>query len=577
MKNWKKILSVAVTGAFILNLSTGAALASPKQGWDNHKKSRGYYNPGVYVAPAAKAKATGKINLKDINGHWAQGAMAAVYMQGIVKGYSDQSFKPEGTITKNEALTMLANLMGADASSDNRLSFGAARNVPEWAGGSLAVALDKGILTRDELSDYNGNAAASRYEVAAWMARALGLDSGNAGSLPFTDANQIPSRYRNCVANIYNYQIMTGYPGGYFRPHQPIKRGEMASLMMTLLANAPVNPFYQVVKGKVKEVDDDSITLFAEPYRIHPKFVTWQDLWNLLRNETYSLSEDVVVFLNSKLAEPEDINKGANVSLVLNKDGEVIIILATGKVDQDDDEDDDQDTVTGAPTVKTLNPADGAANVDPDIRELRVTFSENIEAVENLADVKAGIEVKNTTDNEDISIDDVYVSGATLEIELDELLEPDKTYRVTIDQDVLQDRDGNKFEGISSGEWDFTTGDGENPTIAALIPSHQQGYVNTALKTLTVKFSENIKPVSNLSSVAAGIQVKNTSKNVVLTLDSTTPVTISGDTMIIFLKDSLEKSNTYGVTIEDEVLEDESGNDFTGIAAGAWTFTTDSN
>lgn len=47
---------------------------------------------------------------KDIEGHWAQAAIAQAYGNGRIKGYPDGTFRPNNEITRAEAVTMFNNL-----------------------------------------------------------------------------------------------------------------------------------------------------------------------------------------------------------------------------------------------------------------------------------------------------------------------------------------------------------------------------------------------------------------------------------------------------------------------------------
>lgn len=52
---------------------------------------------------------------KDISGHWAEEAIGACFALGYVSGYEDNTFKPDNTITRAEAVTMINKTIGRDA------------------------------------------------------------------------------------------------------------------------------------------------------------------------------------------------------------------------------------------------------------------------------------------------------------------------------------------------------------------------------------------------------------------------------------------------------------------------------
>ncbi|OWR30726.1 hypothetical protein CDO73_09020 [Saccharibacillus sp. O23] len=53
---------------------------------------------------------------RDLNGHWSSEAVAQLQSQDIVTGYADGSFRPEQTVTRAEAVTMINRLIGLDGS-----------------------------------------------------------------------------------------------------------------------------------------------------------------------------------------------------------------------------------------------------------------------------------------------------------------------------------------------------------------------------------------------------------------------------------------------------------------------------
>ncbi|TBL71073.1 S-layer homology domain-containing protein [Paenibacillus thalictri] len=51
-------------------------------------------------------------SFNDVNGHWAQSAVAQAKAAGYIDGYADDTFRPEQTLTRAEAVTMINKLLG---------------------------------------------------------------------------------------------------------------------------------------------------------------------------------------------------------------------------------------------------------------------------------------------------------------------------------------------------------------------------------------------------------------------------------------------------------------------------------
>lgn len=71
----------------------------------------------VRFFPTSSAASTGSFS--DISGHWAQAAIRAAVQLGIVHGYPDGTFRPNRNITRAETIQMIHNVLGRnpDASS----------------------------------------------------------------------------------------------------------------------------------------------------------------------------------------------------------------------------------------------------------------------------------------------------------------------------------------------------------------------------------------------------------------------------------------------------------------------------
>jgi hypothetical protein len=97
----------------------------------------------------------------DTEGHWAAGRIAAAYKYGIVAGVGNGKFNPGGTITKQEAATMVAaaaKLCGMDIEydaariRDTLAVFGDYTQSASWARKFLAFCYDSGILDDSALN-----------------------------------------------------------------------------------------------------------------------------------------------------------------------------------------------------------------------------------------------------------------------------------------------------------------------------------------------------------------------------------------------------------------------------------------
>lgn len=104
-------------------------------------------------------------------GHWAANAIAQVTRSGIMKGYGDGSFKPNQTITRAEMATMLSRLI--PGAQGNAASFSDVAG--HWAQAAIEMMSQAGIITGYEDGTFRPNQTLTRAEAVTIVNRALGI------------------------------------------------------------------------------------------------------------------------------------------------------------------------------------------------------------------------------------------------------------------------------------------------------------------------------------------------------------------------------------------------------------------
>ncbi len=203
------------------------------------------------------------------DGEWYDTYVMKAYEAGLISGFEDATFKPNSPISKMEAIICLARLagFGSDTAVDSYIQKFNTRmdsdRIPVWAKGYVAFALEKGIVTEEEIatfvkSDGSSNNA-KRYEVAVYFARALGFEQ-QAGSmtnvvLNFVDNEVISNWSKGYIKVLYDRGIMKGDSQNKFNPNNEITRAEIATMLSSSLEHAgTVNTGTSTVEGRIDEV-----------------------------------------------------------------------------------------------------------------------------------------------------------------------------------------------------------------------------------------------------------------------------------------------------------------------------------
>ena len=176
---------------------------------------------------------------------WAQDAVEEMVKDGIIKGYTDNTFKPERTVTKEEALVLSARLLGYTNETVEPFTELAAEfysDILEKYGtpyiGEVAYLLYKDVLTQRELSYYiggdNAKSGMKRYEVAKLLTRVMGGESQldfDASTSEYADSSDIPADAKPYVRFVTDAKLMNGMDGGNFAPMGEVNRAQIATLL----------------------------------------------------------------------------------------------------------------------------------------------------------------------------------------------------------------------------------------------------------------------------------------------------------------------------------------------------------
>ncbi|OXS53798.1 hypothetical protein B1A99_28255 [Cohnella sp. CIP 111063] len=182
--------------------------------------------PGPETKPAAP--------LGDIAGHWAEAKIQEAVAAGIATGYADGTFKPNRTVTRAEFAVLLVKalkLQGTEASPE----FADAAKIGAWAKESVTLAAQAGILKGYSDGTFRPGAEITRAEMAAMIANAMGGSPGLAAATGFADDKLIPQWAKAAVNAVQQAGLMQGKSSGAFDPLGKATRAEAVAVLLNLL------------------------------------------------------------------------------------------------------------------------------------------------------------------------------------------------------------------------------------------------------------------------------------------------------------------------------------------------------
>ncbi|MCC2686630.1 MAG: S-layer protein, partial [Paenibacillaceae bacterium] len=232
----KKLLASTLTLALVMGGGT-TVFAKDGRGVGNpFSNSKIHQDNGKHLGQL-------KWHFNDMDGNdfaWALRYIVDLASRGVFQGYPDGTFQPQGTVSRIEAITAAVRLMGLESEAQSsaemqtKLNFKDAGQIPSWAVGYVAVALENDLFGETETS-VHPNQPADRLWATTLLVKALKLQSeaeaNMNASLPFTDANKIPAGSVGYVKVAVDRGLINGFEDNTFRPNQSVTRAQIAALM----------------------------------------------------------------------------------------------------------------------------------------------------------------------------------------------------------------------------------------------------------------------------------------------------------------------------------------------------------
>lgn len=100
----------------------------------------------------------------DAISEWAGEAVAWAAANGVVNGRDDGSFDPQADVTRAEVAVMLYRLAGEPEVADTALAFADAADIPDWAVKAVAWAVSEGVVNGYTDNTFKANANITRAE-----------------------------------------------------------------------------------------------------------------------------------------------------------------------------------------------------------------------------------------------------------------------------------------------------------------------------------------------------------------------------------------------------------------------------
>lgn len=171
----------------------------------------------------------GKLN--DYEEHWAKNEIQSWINQGLISGFKDGTFKPNGDVTRAQLLVLVNKSFGF--TEDKSIVFKDVKGT-EWFNSELLKANAAGYLTVDDDGAFKPSQAVTRQETAIILSKLLSLSpSQTAGSL--AELDNASEQTKSAVGAVIDAKLMSLNGKGLFRSNDHITRAEAVVILTRAL------------------------------------------------------------------------------------------------------------------------------------------------------------------------------------------------------------------------------------------------------------------------------------------------------------------------------------------------------
>ncbi|WP_107925542.1 S-layer homology domain-containing protein [Lysinibacillus parviboronicapiens] len=183
-------------------------------------------------SPTVKFTTEGTLGFTDTENHWAKDFIQKAAQEGIMKGYSDGTFKPEQNVTRAQMATMLVRSLGL--TTKEKAPFKDIASYDAETQQEISAAYAYGLIKGNN-GQFNPGQPVSRAQLALMISRAYEQQLKQAyvpkNDVPFTDIATYNVETQRAIAMLYEFGMVTG-SNGEFLPATSTKRSHAAKILV---------------------------------------------------------------------------------------------------------------------------------------------------------------------------------------------------------------------------------------------------------------------------------------------------------------------------------------------------------
>lgn len=161
--------------------------------------------------------------------HWAFNSIENLNNLGLIKGYLNGTFRPNNSITRAEAATIIARELNLKATKQPNFSDVKSTN---YAYDAIAAVSENGIITGRYNGKFTPEGKLTRAEMASILTRAYSLTGTSTTTFKDVPKSHWASGF---IQTLLANDLTSGYKDHTYRPNVEITRAEFAALLERVL------------------------------------------------------------------------------------------------------------------------------------------------------------------------------------------------------------------------------------------------------------------------------------------------------------------------------------------------------
>lgn len=236
---------------------------------------------------------TAKASVTDLNGHWSKNIIEFLINENVIKGYSDNTIRPEKNITRAEFFITVNRMF--DFSKKTNINFNDITG-SEWYADDIKIAVGEGYISGYSDNTIKAENNITRQEAAFIIQKILNIPDDKEGLNKFSDKDTIDAWSKGAIGATAKNDIINGYSDGKFYPKKNITRAEA----------------FTMIKKAYDFKNDNLKFLESEKYEL-PKTVSSQNEWKKAVNYAVDNMHDSITLEIENFNESEYDLKNLNI------------------------------------------------------------------------------------------------------------------------------------------------------------------------------------------------------------------------------------------------------------------------